>query len=244
METSPITTFSEFREAIPNLVAHRVGGEVFPFTAPKTDLRQVMEQARTHPNARIGRGEPSDRFSATLKTPDADFQSLPLEEAIQAPIHITVFQLGAMREKDGALAEVIEQIYLPVTSLWKAQGLSWQKVLPILFLSGPNCSTNYHCDPTGVLVVQLSGRKCYHSLKEPEKWCPLEVQEADGEEVMSADLKESDILSFELNPGEALWSPWHAPHWVDAYDETAYTLSIAFWDISPTSDPSAKMELL
>ena len=112
-----------------------------------------------------------------------------------------------MREKDGALAEVIEQIYLPVTSLWKAQGLSWQKVLPILFLSGPNCSTNYHCDPTGVLVVQLFGRKCYHSLKEPEKWCPLEVQEADGEEVMSADLKESDILSFELNPGEAVMEP-------------------------------------
>ena len=244
METRPITTFSKFREAIPNLVAHRVGGEVFPFTVPETDLRQVMEEARTHPKARIGQGERADRFSATLKTPEADFQSLPLEEAIKAPIHITVFQLDSMREKGGALAEVIEQIYLPVTSLWQAQGLSWQKVLPILFLSGPNCSTNYHCDPTGVLVVQLFGRKCYHSLKEPEKWCPLEVQEADGEEVMPVDLKESDILSFELKPGEALWSPWHAPHWVDAYDETAYTLSIAFWNMAPNPDPAAKMELL
>ena len=122
METQPITTFSEFREAIPNLVAHRVGGEVFPFTVPETDLRQVMEEARTHPKARIGQGERADRFSATLKTPEVDFQSLPLEEAIKAPIHITVFQLGSMREKGGALAEVIEQIYLPVTNLWKEQG--------------------------------------------------------------------------------------------------------------------------
>jgi len=244
METQPIITFATFRDVVPNLVAHRVGGEVFPFTVPKTDLRQVVSQARAHPEARIGKGERADRFSATLRKPEVDFCSLPLEEAIKTPIHLTVFQLGVMREKGGALADAILQVYLPVVHLWKEQGLSWQKVLPILFLSGPNCSTNYHCDPTGVLVVQLFGRKCYHSLKEPERWCPSEVQEANGEEIRPANLKESDILSFELAPGDAVWSPWHAPHWVNAYDETAYTLSIAFWDIASNPNPAANMELL
>src|SRR5207249_5560035 len=62
-----------------------------------------------------------------------------------------------------ALHEVIKELYLPLTRLWAENGLYWQRVYPILFLSGPGCSTNCHWDPSAVLIVQLSGRKRYYA---------------------------------------------------------------------------------
>ena len=136
-------------------------------------------------------------------------------------------------------------MYLPLAALWREQGLSWEKVYPILFLSGPGCSTNYHWDPSSVLIVQLYGRKRFHSLKDPLRWCLKEVADQ-GHEAMirPEELADGDILTCELGPGDAVWSPCRAPHWVDAYDETAFTLSIAFTDFAPEPDPNAEMLVL
>ena len=57
-------------------------------------------------------------------------------------------------------------------------------------------------------------------------------------------LSENDILIYELEPGDAIWSPCKSPHWLDAYDETAFTLSIAFTNISDDTSTPAKMEIL
>ena len=57
-------------------------------------------------------------------------------------------------------------------------------------------------------------------------------------------LTDEDILTCELGPGDAVWSPCRAPHWVDAYDETAFTLSIAFTDITPEPNPQVEMLVL
>ena len=62
--------------------------------------------------------------------------------------------------------------------------------------------------------------------------------------VKPANLSDKDILVYELEPGDAVWSPWRAPHWLDAYDETAFTLSIAFTDISAEPDKIAEMQIL
>ena len=51
-------------------------------------------------------------------------------------------------------------------------------------------------------------------------------------------------MTCEVGPGDAVWSPCRAPHWVDAYDETAFTLSIAFTDFAPEPDPNAEMLVL
>jgi ribosomal protein L16 Arg81 hydroxylase len=136
-------------------------------------------------------------------------------------------------------------VYLPLTRLWQARGLTWQRVYPILFLSGPGCSTNYHWDPSSVLIVQLHGRKRFHSLTEPRRWCPEEVLALAKEGMVRPEgLTAADIQTCELGPGEAVWSPCRAPHWLDAYEETAFTLSIAFTDIQPGPYPDAQMLVL
>ena len=240
-----IASFDQLYSVLPTSVAYPVGGEVFPFEVPRPDLYQVVEQARQHPKTRILSGERGDSIALTFQPPTIEFSKLRLSEAVKTPIHLSLFELGPLREAGGALAEVIQGVYLPLTQLWRTHRVSWQKVYPILFLSGPNCSTNYHWDPSSVLIVQLHGRKRLHSLKEPGRWCPPEVlaQQHAGM-VKPADLSDEDILVYELEPGDAIWSPCRAPHWLDAYDETAFTLSIAFTDISAEPDKIAELRIL
>ena len=240
-----IASFDQLYSVLPTSVAYPVGGEVFPFEVPRPDLYQVVEQARQHPKTRILSGERGDSIALTFQPPTIEFSKPRLSEAVKTPIHLSLFELGPLREAGGALAEVIQGVYLPLTQLWRTHRVSWQKVYPILFLSGPNCSTNYHWDPSSVLIVQLHGRKRLHSLKEPSRWCPPEVlaQQHAGM-VKPADLSDKDILVYELEPGDAIWSPCRAPHWLDAYDETAFTLSIAFTDISAEPDKIAEMRIL
>tara|TARA_B100001750_G_C15497368_1_gene595033 strand:- start:1089 stop:1826 length:738 start_codon:yes stop_codon:yes gene_type:complete len=242
---SVITTFDQFREVLQSSVAYLVNGEVFPFAVPKPNPFQVIDQARNNPKTRIAKGERGDRIFKTLQEPNTDFINLPLKESLKTPIHISLFELGSMRESGGALAEIIQNVYLPLTELWKDNGLRWDKVYPILFSSGPNCSTNYHWDPSSVLIIQLHGRKRFHSLKSPEYWCPESVIEQKHQAMVKpTGLSEDDILIYELEPGDAIWSPCKAPHWLDAYDETAFTLSIAFTNISDDTSTPAKMEIL
>jgi len=240
-----IASFDQLYSALTTSVAHPVEGEVFPFEVPRPNLCQVVEQARQHPKIRILSGERGDCIALTFQPPAIEFPKLPLSEAVKMPIHLSLFELGPLRETDGALAEVIQEVYLPLIQLWRTHHVSWQKVYPILFLSGPNCSTNYHWDPSSVLIVQLHGRKRFHSLKEAGRWCSPEVlaQQHAGM-VKPANLSDKDILVYELEPGDAVWSPCRAPHWLDAYDETAFTLSIAFTDISAEPDKIAEMRIL
>ena len=240
-----VAGFEQFRQVLKGKVAHRAGGEVFPFALTPPDLGKVVDEVRKHPKTRIARGMRGDRLAQSLEDVEGDFKALPLAEAIRTPIHLSLFELGSLREKGGALVEVIEQVYLPLVALWEERGLHWKKVYPILFLSGPVCSTNYHWDPSSVLIVQLYGRKRFHSLKDPLRWCPAKVADQGHEAMVRPDgLTDEDVLSCEIGPGDAIWSPCRAPHWVDAYDETAFTLSIAFTDIAIEPNLEAELQIL
>ncbi|MEE2874870.1 MAG: cupin domain-containing protein [Candidatus Latescibacterota bacterium] len=241
-----VATFVQFKQQVlQGKVVHCAAGEVFPYLFASPELDRVVEEAREHPKTRIARGTRGDRLEQTLEEAEAGFKALPLREAVRAPVHLSLFELGPLREEGGALAEVIAQVYLPLVALWGERGLSWQKVYPILFLSGQGCSTNYHWDPSSVLIVQLYGRKRFHSLKDPLRWCPDAVADQGQPAMVRPEgLTDEDILTCELGPGDAVWSPCRAPHWVDAYDETAFTLSIAFTDIAPEPNPQVEMLVL
>jgi len=238
-----VNEFTEFKEIVGQPVAHRVNGEMFPFSFSPPDLCELVDQARHHPKVKVCTGQRGNDLQTSLEARDAErFKQLPIEEAVRSPVHLTIYELGPLREEGGALADATGKVYWPLVEQWKEMGLRWKKVYPILFLSGPGCSTNYHWDPSSVLIVQLYGRKKFHSLKEPGKWCPKVVADKGHEAMLKPDeLSDDDILSCDLNPGEAVWSPCRSPHWVDAYDETAFTMSIAFTAI--TADERADLEM-
>jgi hypothetical protein len=240
-----IDTFDAFREAVTEPWAARVRGEVFPFCCPEPSLRDIIAQAREEPQARICTGRRGETLAESLTDYAAGFRALPLEEAIASPVHLSLFDLGGLRLPGGALHDTVEQVYLPLTRLWAAQGLYWQSVYPILFLSGPGCSTNYHWDPSSVLFVQMSGHKRFQALQDPRRWLPLEKAERNQTEMRRPEnLCEEDIRAFDVGPGEAIWSPCLAPHWVDADESPAFSLSIAFTDIASEPSPERIMKVV
>jgi ribosomal protein L16 Arg81 hydroxylase len=132
--------------------------------------------------------------------------------------------------------------------LWADHGLRWQHAFPILFLSGPGCSTNYHWDPDDVFFIMLSGHKTFSALNEPHRWLTPELLDAYQKDpndltnrVRPPGLRQGDVRSFEVFPGDALWNPRHAPHLVDADDEAAFSLSIAFMDAAFAPSPARVM---
>lgn len=62
IDENVITTFDQFHKVLPDSIAYLVNGEVFPFTVPKPDPFQVIEQARNDPKTRITKGVRGDRF--------------------------------------------------------------------------------------------------------------------------------------------------------------------------------------
>jgi hypothetical protein len=240
-----IQTFEAFRNTVGSPLAARVSGEVFPFRWPEPSLRDVLAQAREEPQARICTGTRGEALSQSLQEHADAFRALPLEEALVSPVHLSLFDLGRLRQPGGALYEAIAQVYLPLIRLWAQEGLYWQRVYPILFLSGPGCSTNYHWDPSSVLFVQLGGCKQFHALEEPRRWLPQDRAEISHTQmVRPAQLRTEDVRTFAVGPGEAIWSPCLAPHWVDAGDQPAFSLSIAFTDIGTEPSPDRKREAL
>jgi quercetin dioxygenase-like cupin family protein len=237
--------FEEFKQIVGQPLAVRVGGEVFPFRCEEPPLREVVAQARAEPQARIATGTRGDTLLQSLRDYRAEFRSLPLEEAMRAPVHLTLFDLGALARPGGALYGIVEQVYRPLLRLWADHGLRWKRAWPILFLSGPGCSTNYHWDPDDVFFIMLSGHKRFYALNEPRRWLTPEMLQAarDNPADLSnrarpAGIGPADIRAFDMAPGDALWNPIHAPHWVDADDKTAFSLSIAFTDVAfaPSSE--------
>jgi hypothetical protein len=237
--------FDEFKKIVGKPLAQKVGGEVFPFTFEPPSLRDVIEQARSEPQARIATGKRGENLVECLEDYREEFCRLPLDEALHAPVHLTLFDLGTLGRPGGALYQVKEEVYRPLLRLWADQGLRWKRAFPILFLSGPGCSTNYHWDPDDVFFIMLSGHKTFYALNEPNRWLTQEMLTAALDNphdltnrVRPPGLGPQDIRTFEMSPGDALWNPRHAPHWVNADDKTAFSLSIAFTDAAfqPSSD--------
>lgn len=246
-----IRTFVQLRKALPHPLVERLGGEVFPWACAAPPLEELIEQARREPQARIATGTRGAALLTSLQDQADAFRARPLEEALQGPFHLTLFDLGTLGKPGGALYEVIEAVYRPLLALWADQGIRWRRAFPILFASGPGCSTNYHWDPDDVLFWMLSGRKRFFALKEPRRWLTPEMLRRSQENptdlsdrVRPAGLRERDILCFDMAPGEALWNPKEAPHWVDADDRPAASLSIAFTDLVVESSSENRMQII
>jgi hypothetical protein len=221
-----VTTWNEFLNNWDSPWTYRVGGEVFPYQVPATELLDVVEQGRRDPGARLWSGQ---RAQTLEKTDISElYRSLPLEDAVRHPVHMTLFDIANLAKPGHALEKVHRQVYQPLEQSFRLHGFTWERFYPILFLSGPDCHTNYHFDPGHVLIIQLHGRKRFHCLKEPLHWCPMEMRvNAMKHPPMPKGIRDEDVLTFELNPGDAIWSPMLTPHWVHAFDSTSYTLSIS-----------------
>ena len=102
-----------------------------------------------------------------------------------------------------------------------------------VFISSPGAVTPYHMDPEHNILMQISGQKFMHLFpKGDERFCSQEAHEAfhtGGHRNLEYDPSfEAGGEVYELNPGDALYVPVTAPHWVQNGERVSLSLSITW----------------
>lgn len=101
-----------------------------------------------------------------------------------------------------------------------------------IFLSAPGTLTPFHFDPEFNVLFQISGRKRFVVYPPKMPWLSDEANEtyhASGDNMLGWKPSfEGEGTSFMLDPGDALFVPYRAPHWVRVGDEPSISLSITW----------------
>ncbi len=153
----------------------------------------------------------------------AAFRTAPLEEIVTWPFRLVHFHLS--RFYDDLLSGFQEEVMIPWRTHLSARGFTWQRLVPILFLSTEGVSSTYHNDNSHGLVWQVHGVKTFHSYLDPDKHLSADaavIGETTGEEPPEHDA--ADRHSVTMRSGDQLWSHALTPHWVTT--ESALALSV------------------
>lgn len=221
-----VATWEEFRDAWDGVHNFRLAGECVPFGFDFPPLARIVDELRVHPEARLGSGARADRIK---NEQGADFRTQPLSELLAGPFSLSHFRLSAFDEPGRCLHGFGEKVFMPWLDALRAQGFTWERCYPIIFISGAGAATNYHMDFSHVLAWQIHGRKRFCGLKAPGRWAPhrTRVNYRTFELVKPSALTEDDALCYDMGPGDTLWNALLTPHWVEADAEPAMSINLS-----------------
>ena len=220
-----VETWDEFKEQWGGVINFLMDGEMAAFRFDLPPLADALDQLRRSPNTRIYKGEKSPSF--IHEDISEDFRALPIEEALESPFNIANFELDEFYGP-GRLFHRLEESWVePWRRSLEQNGFTYRECFPIVFVSGRNCATNYHLDYSHVMAWQRYGTKLFYGLKDPDRWTtPEQRLRCELNMTKPTEIIEDDILCYEMPPGSVLWNAISTPHWVDAADEVALTMSM------------------
>jgi hypothetical protein len=225
--SSTVRTWNEFQQRWDGVHNFLLAEACVPFAFQMPPLDRVVSEMRDDPQARITGGMRGDRLQ--LDTIAETFRGLPVERALETPFALAHFDLARF-DAPGKFLHGFEQ---GVMGPWKqalaANGFTYDRCSPIIFISGRQCATNYHMDFSHVLAWQVYGTKRFCGLQDPDRWAPREtrVKYEAGKLARPVDLTEQDALCYAMRPGDALWNVLLTPHWVEAGEEVALSVNIS-----------------
>ena len=220
-----VNNWTDFRQHWDGVLNFLLSDDCVPFAFEMPDVTDVIDEIRRDPDARIWRGAKGDSLD---KTDIAEaFRQLPIEDAVTSRFQMSHFKLGNFYGKGQLFHGFEQQVMIPWQEALKAAGFTWTRCYPIIFISGPDCATNYHMDYSHVLAWQVYGTKQFSGLKDPERWAPLEAR------IHSAGIRKpdgitgEDVLRYDMQAGDVLWNAFLTPHWVEASDAVAYSINLS-----------------
>ena len=222
-----VDTWQEFQKRWAGVQNFLMAGECVPFDFKLPPLARVVEELRADADARITPGTRSDRLE--LADVAAAFRALPVERALESSFALAHFQLARFDAPGKFLHGFTRAVMDPWQQALQANGFTFERCYPIIFISGKGCATNYHMDFSHVLAWQICGTKRFCGLQDPDRWAPREVRVDYKPEGFTkpAALTESDALCYEMRPGDVLWNALLTPHWVEAGAEVAMSINLS-----------------
>lgn len=221
-----VCTWDDFRQHWAGFLNFRIDGECrFPdFPFPPID--QVVDEVRRDPDSRIWRGAAGDSLDKTDIA--EEFRAMSLAQAMESRFQMSHFKLNNFFGPGQLLHRFDTDCLIPWLDRLKEAGFTFERYYPIFFISGRQCSTNFHIDPTNVVAWQIYGTKFFHGTQDPERWAPYEMRMNWRDTRRPPGITEADLLTYRMSPGDMLWNAMLTPHWVEAGDdEVALSMNLA-----------------
>lgn len=222
-----VETWDEFRDVWDGVHNFAMAGECVPAAFNFPPLPAIIDEMRRDELANIGSGV---KGRALLSDDIAErFRALPIEEAVQSSFSLAHYRLSNFDKPGGFLHGFKDRVLDPWQDALRAAGFSWERCYPIIFISGPNCATNYHMDFSHVVACQIYGRKRFCGLKSPDRWAPWKtrIQYSPQNFQKPEAITEADTLAYPMLPGDVVWNALLTPHWVEASDQAAMSINFS-----------------
>ncbi|WDR07251.1 hypothetical protein PSQ90_07455 [Devosia rhodophyticola] len=206
----------------------RIAPSMIDFDFTFAPIDQIIDEMRHDEEASIKSGLKATKLElATQST--ANFQQLPMEQVMERPFALAHFNLARFDAPGKFLHGFGDRVLQRWQDTLAAQGFTWERCYPIIFISGKGSATNYHMDFSHVLAWQVFGTKRFCGLVDPDHWADSSVRNTyiPGELAKPTDVREEDSLCYDMRPGDKLWNVLLTPHWVEAGDEPAMSINIS-----------------
>jgi Cupin superfamily protein len=146
-------------------------------------------------------------------------------------------------ELDGAYKRLLDECLDQVEPLVADREGGMNKREGFIFLSAPGSMTPSHTDPEHNFLLQVRGSKAMNVGEFPDtETAQLALEQALGGGGRNVDWEPKDPRLFDLHPGEGVYVPPHAPHWVKNGDSVSVSLSITFG--TPASEQAIRVHSL
>lgn len=133
-------------------------------------------------------------------------------------------------ELDGTYSDLLNELLNGVAPLVADRdgGMSGRE--GFIFLSAPNSVTPSHTDPEHNFLLQVRGTKAMTVGRFPDpETKELELEQTfGGSGHRNIDWEPDSPETFDLSPGDGVYVPPHAPHWVQNGPSPSVSLSITF----------------
>lgn len=222
-----VSTWGEFARRWDGVLNFLMTGECVPFSFEMPPVDRIIEEMRREPATNILSGaKGTTLLSNSIRE---EFCKLSITEAMGRPFAIANYRLSVFDVPGKFLHGFEQRVMDPWRKALTAQGFTFERCYPIVFLGGPGYATNYHMDFSHVLAWQVHGTKRFCGLTQPDRWAPREMRVTyrPAALVMPEEIKPEDSLCYEMKPGAVLWNCLLTPHWVEASNEVAMSINIS-----------------
>ncbi len=209
----------------PGILTHRLLGH------PLFELESLVQLAqRIRPvDAEYNRGD----LPVGIDPAAMPANGLSVEETIRSIEQCGSWMVLKFIEQDPVYRDLLHSVLSEIEPLVRPVTGEMLKLEGFIFISSPGSVTPFHFDPEHNILLQLRGRKT------------MTVFPADDERLVSGAAHEAFHAgghrnlpwrdefgargrAFELNPGEAIYVPVKAPHWVKNGPEVSISFSITW----------------
>jgi hypothetical protein len=214
--------FEEAFDRTPFAVTHNLAGD------PLLELDALAGLAERLPEASI---EHNKGDLPKIADPGAIERSeLPVGEIARTIDTNGCWMVLKNIEQDPAYGQLLDDLLSGVQPMVADRDGGMMFLQGFVFLSAPGSMTPSHCDPEHNFLLQIRGQKDMNVGEFPDEETERELLEraASGKVHRNLDWEPANSHCFALQPGEGVYVPPWAPHWVQNGPQASVSLSITF----------------